>query len=102
MVQMHNFNKWLIFFKVRNFMSFGVGMASMEKEIAQYIISLGKTPVAWEEALFRTGVVREYNKNSSERLLFGCCSIGGPRDGLSSLEILQSYKFYCKKLRKVC
>jgi len=34
-------------------------MASLEKEIAQYIISLGKTPIAWEEALFKSGVVRE-------------------------------------------
>ena len=37
----------------------GVGIASLEKEIAQYIISLGKTPIAWEEALFKSDVVRE-------------------------------------------
>ena len=32
----------------------------METEIAKYIVSLGRIPVAWEEALFNTGVVSHF------------------------------------------
>jgi len=33
------------------------GIAAMEKEIAEYILSLGRIPIGWEEALFKTKVV---------------------------------------------
>ena len=33
------------------------GTAAMEKEIAEYILSLGRVPIGWEEALFKSNVV---------------------------------------------
>jgi len=33
------------------------GTSAIEKEIAEYILSLGKTPIGWEEALFKSNVV---------------------------------------------
>jgi len=36
---------------------FVIGIAAMEKEIAEYILSLGKIPIGWEEALFNSNVV---------------------------------------------
>jgi len=36
---------------------FATGTAAMEKEIAEYILSLGKIPIGWEEALFKSNVV---------------------------------------------
>ncbi|XP_065889822.1 beta-hexosaminidase subunit B2-like isoform X2 [Dysidea avara] len=32
------------------------GIAAMEKEIAEYILSLGRVPIGWEEALFKSNV----------------------------------------------
>ena len=33
------------------------GTRSLETEVAEYILSLGRTPIAWEEALLNSGVV---------------------------------------------
>ena len=45
------------FFYVASIYCFVTGTAAMEKEIAEYILSLGKIPIGWEEALFKSNVV---------------------------------------------
>ena len=38
-------------------MYFGIGRKALETEIAKYILSLGRVPIAWEEALLKTNLV---------------------------------------------
>ena len=60
------------------------GTKSLETEVAKYILSLGRTPVAWEEALFNSDVVCKLCCNVSLQLI--CyCFIGGSRNCISNM-----------------
>lgn len=69
--QIHTHGKWWNFYKWKvysrrllkklhvdiKWASFDIGTRALESEMAEYIQSLGKVPIAWEEALLNTGVV---------------------------------------------
>ena len=48
-----------------------IGIRALETEIAKYILSLGRIPIAWQEALLNTGIVSYFvTFTSSNGLLY--------------------------------
>jgi len=63
-----------------------LGTTALEKEIAEYLLSLGKIPIGWEEALFNSKTVGSLFYHWKSQIMQGLL-IGSSRNGFSRMVI---------------